>query len=79
MDNPKKDKSARRKNQPVNIGGHLIPRDLLRAAQAARAQTAQERYDIYCRRKKSILGRILIGTLKAVDKVVTLYLCRGVK
>lgn len=36
--NPKKHRLARRKEQLVNVAGHLVPRDILQEAQAARAE-----------------------------------------
>lgn len=81
--NPKKNKWARRREQPINVVGNLIPRDIFNQAQEIRAQRERDRekqrYEIYCQRKQTVLGRILIKLSKAFDKLVTLYLCRGLK
>lgn len=73
--NPKKHKLARRKERPVNVGGHLIPRDILQQAQEARVARALKFYA----RKRSLIGRILVWISIKVDKLVTLYLCRGLQ
>lgn len=77
--NPKKNKWARRREQPINVAGNLIPRKILNEAQEMRAERERQRYEVYCQRKQTILGRILIKLSNAFDKLVTLYLCRGLK